>query len=273
MLYFTANPNGEAETIKVTLKPTPRLKNLVIDQDFSQILIKGRQAMGNILTKFPIHRITLKAHGVSTLGGREVWFDEDVRRLNYDGHGKHLGEFLDGELILVVLENGDFYTTDFDTNNHYDDNIRVIEKFDPHKVWTAVLYDESQKGFPYVKRFNFEATNRKQNYLGDNPGNRLLLLSDQYYARFLVTFGGGDAFRGKIEVDADEFIAIKGYKAKGKRLTTYTIKSVKELEPTRFPEPPAAPAPAAEPTEVEDPDADKSQGDILDELTGQMKLF
>ena len=214
MLYFTANPNGEAEVIKVTLKPNPRLKNLTLDQDFSNILIKGRQAMGNILTKFPIHRITLKAHGGSTLGGREVWFDEDVKRLNYDGHGKHLGEFQNDDLILVVLENGDFYTTDFDTNNHYDDNIRVIEKFDPHKVWTAVLYDESQKGYPYVKRFFFEATNRKQNYLGDNPENRLLLLTDQYYARFEVTMGGDDSFRGKIEVDADEFIAIKGYKAK-----------------------------------------------------------
>ena len=256
----------------MTLKPNQRVKNLTFDQDFSTILIKGRQAMGNILTKYSIHRITLKAHGGSTLGGREVWFDEDVKRLNYDGHGKDLGEFFNDDLILVVLDNGDFYTTDFDTNNHYEDNIKLIEKFDPHKIWTAVLIDQSQKGFPYVKRFAFEATSRKQNYLGDNPENRLLLLTDQYYARFEATMGGADAFRGKIEIDADEFIAIKGYKAKGKRLTTYTIKSVKELEPTRFPEPPAPSAPD-EPSEVEDPDDGKSNGDILDELTGQMKLF
>ena len=135
-----------------------------------------------------------------------------------------------------------------------------------------MLYDESQKGFPYVKRFAFEATNRKQNYLGENPANRLLLLTDQYYAHFEVTMGGDDAFRGKMEVDADEFIAIKGYKAKGKRLTTYTIKSVKELEPTRFPEPPAPPI-SEEQIEVETTDEGKSNGDILDELTGQMKLF
>jgi topoisomerase-4 subunit A len=272
MLYFTANPNGEAEIVKATLKPNQHVKNLTIDLDFSQVLIKGRQAMGNILTKFAIHRITLKAHGVSTLGGREVWFDDDVKRLNYDGHGRSLGEFQNDELILVVLDNGDFYTTDFDTNNHYDDNILIMEKFDPHKVWTAVLYDESQKGYPYVKRFNFEATTRKQNYLGDNPGNKLILLTDQYYARFEVTFGGGDAFRGKIEIDADEFIAIKGYKAKGKRLTTFAIKKVKELEPTRFPEKPVEQTIIEQP-EVVDPDAGKSNTDILDELTGQMKLF
>ena len=174
---------------------------------------------------------------------------------------------------MVVLNNGDFYTTDFDTNNHYEDNIKIIEKFDPHKVWTAVLYDESQKGYPYVKRFYFEASNRKQNYLGENPSNKLLLLTDQYYARFEVTFGGGDEFRGKIEVDADEFIAIKGFKAKGKRLTTFAIKRVKELTPLRFPEPPAEANPADEQPENLDPDKDKSNNDILDELTGQMKLF
>lgn len=273
MLYFSANPNGEAEIIKVTLKPNQRVKNLTLDQDFSNILIKGRQAMGNILTKFSIHRITLKAHGGSTLGGREVWFDDDVKRLNYDGHGISLGEFQNDDLILVVLDNGDFYTTDFDTNNHYEDNIKLIEKYDPHKIWTAVLYDESQKGYPYVKRFSFEASNRKQNYLGENPANRLILLTDQYYARFEVAFGGDDEFRGKIEIDADEFIAVKGFKAKGKRLTTFAIKSVTELEPTRFPEPPVeATQPADQPEDL-DPDKDKSNGDILDELTGQMKLF
>ena len=136
-----------------------------------------------------------------------------------------------------------------------------------------MLYDESQKGYPYVKRFSFEASNRKQNYLGENPANRLILLTDQYYARFKVAFGGGDEFRGKIEIDADEFIAVKGFKAKGKRLTTFAIKSVTELEPTRFPEPPVeATQPADQPEDL-DPDKDKSNGDILDELTGQMKLF
>ena len=146
--YFSANPNGEAEIIKVTLKPNPRIRKIIFEEDFSQIGIKGRQAIGNILTRNPVHKITLKQRGGSTLGGRKVWFDRDVLRLNYDGRGEYLGEYQSDELILVVLNNGEFYTTNFDVNNHYEDGIRIMEKFDPNKVWTAVLYDADQQNYP-----------------------------------------------------------------------------------------------------------------------------
>ncbi len=271
--YFSANPNGEAEIIKVTLKPNPRIRKIIFEEDFSQIGIKGRQAIGNILTRNPVHKITLKQRGGSTLGGRKVWFDRDVLRLNYDGRGEYLGEYQSGELILVVLNNGDFYTTNFDVNNHYEDGIRIMEKFDPNKVWTAVLYDADQQNYPYIKRFCFEAGNRKQNYLGDNRNSKLILLTDECYPRLEVVFGEHDSFRDPMVIEADEFIAVKGFKAKGKRLTTYAIDTINELEPTRQPEPqPAADVPEEEPENL-DPDQDKSEGDILDELTGQMKLF
>ena len=271
--YFSANPNGEAEIIKVTLKPNPRIRKIIFEEDFSQIGIKGRQAIGNILTRNPVHKITLKQRGGSTLGGRKVWFDRDVLRLNYDGRGEYLGEYQSDELILVVLNNGEFYTTNFDVNNHYEDGIRIMEKFDPNKVWTAVLYDADQQNYPYIKRFCFESSSRKQNYLGDNRNSKLILLTDECYPRLEVVFGGHDSFRDPMIVEADEFIAVKGFKAKGKRLTTYAIDTVNELEPTRQPEPqPAADEPEEEPENL-DPDQDKSEGDILDELTGQMKLF
>ena len=271
--YFSANPNGEAEIIKVTLKPNPRIRKIIFEEDFSQIGIKGRQAIGNILTRNPVHKITLKQRGGSTLGGRKVWFDRDVLRLNYDGRGEYLGEYQSDELILVVLNNGEFYTTNFDVNNHYEDGIRIMEKFDPNKVWTAVLYDADQQNYPYIKRFCFESSSRKQNYLGDNRNSKLILLTDECYPRLEVVFGGHDSFRDPMIVEANEFIAVKGFKAKGKRLTTYAIDTINELEPTRQPEPqPAAEEPEEEPENL-DPDQDKSEGDILDELTGQMKLF
>ena len=271
--YFSANPNGEAEIIKVTLKPNPRIRKIIFEEDFSQIGIKGRQAIGNILTRNPVHKITLKQRGGSTLGGRKVWFDRDVLRLNYDGRGEYLGEYQSDELILVVLNNGEFYTTNFDVNNHYEDGIRIMEKFDPNKVWTAVLYDADQQNYPYIKRFCFESSSRKQNYLGDNRNSKLILLTDECYPRLEVVFGGHDSFRDPMIVEADEFIAVKGFKAKGKRLTTYAIDTINELEPTRQPEPqPATDEPEEEPENL-DPDQDKSEGDIRDELTGQMKLF
>ena len=273
IMYFSANPNGEAEIIKVTLKPNPRIRKIIFEEDFSRIGIKGRQAIGNMLTRNPVHKITLKQRGGSTLGGRKVWFDRDVLRLNYDGRGEYLGEYQSDELILVVLNNGEFYTTNFDVNNHYEDGIRIMEKFDPNKVWTAVLYDADQQNYPYIKRFCFESSSRKQNYLGDNRNSKLILLTDECYPRLEVVFGGHDSFRDPMIVEADEFIAVKGFKAKGKRLTTYTLDTINELEPTRQPEPqPAADEPEEEPENL-DPDQDKSEGDILDELTGQMKLF
>ena len=273
--YFSANPNGEAEIIKVTLKPNPRVRRIIFERDFSEIGIKSRQAQGVILTRLPVHKIALKQRGGSTLGGRKVWFDRDVLRLNYDGRGEYLGEFQSDDSILVVLNTGEFYTTNFDVSNHYENNVSIVEKFDSNKVWTAALYDADQQNYPYLKRFCFESTSRKQNYLGENKANQLILLTDEYYPRLEVIFGGHDSFRDPMVIDADEFIAVKGFKAKGKRITTYTVETINELEPTRFPEPPAPKEEedTEEETEILDPDHGKSEGDILDEMTGQMKLF
>lgn len=274
VVYFTANPNGEAEVIKITLDPAPKLKKIFFDKDFSEVLIKGRAAKGNLLTKFQVHRIGLKSHGHSTLGGRKVWYDPDVNRLNYDEHGRLLGEFNDGDQILVFLPNGEYYLTNFDANNHFEDNIVRLEKYDADKVWSCVLYDADNQGYPYVKRFLLEASKRKQCYLGENPNSKEILLTDQVYPRILVTYGGADEFRGSEEVDVEQFIAVKGYKAKGKRLTTYQIASITELEPTRLPDPPKEDE--ADETEEEenlDPDAGKSQQQVIDELTGQQTLF
>lgn len=257
--YFTANPNGEAEVIKVTLRPNPRIKKLIFEKDFSTIAIKGRQSMGNLLTKFEVHKIGLKQRGGSTLGGRKVWFDHDVLRLNYDGRGQYLGEFQSDESILIIQNNGDFYTTDFDLNNHYDADIQRIEKYDPEKVWTAVLYDADQQNYPYLKRFTFEATAKKQNYLGENKHSKLILLSEQVFPRIQVVFGGHDDFREPLIVEASDFVGVKSYKAKGKRLTTYTVGNIEELEPTRMPEPEDATEPEAGDDEATNDDDDNGK--------------
>lgn len=276
VVYFTANPNGEAEVIKVTLKPNPRIRKITFEKDFSEIAIKGRQAMGVILSKYDVHKIALKQKGGSTLGGRKVWFDRDVLRLNYDGRGEYLGEFQSEDSILVILNNGEFYTTNFDLSNHYEDNVQIVEKYDPNKVWSAALYDADQQNYPYLKRFCFEAGSRKQNYLGDNKESKLILLTDEYYPRLEVIFGGHDSFREKLIIDADEFIAVKGFKAKGKRISTFNIEAINELEPVRFPEEKQEANEGDDETEeIEnlDPDNGKSEDDIIDEITGQMKLF
>ena len=280
VVYFTANPNGEAEIIKVTLDPAPRLKNIFKEKDFSEVAIKGRSARGVVMTRFNVHRISLKSHGHSTLGGRKVWFDPDVKRLNYDDHGRLLGEFNEGDSILVVLDNGDFYLSNFDVNNHYEDNIKIIEKYDERKVWTAVLFDADQQGYPYLKRFLMEGSKRKQNYVGDNPASRLVCLTDEPYPRFRITFGGNDAYRDPMEVDAEEFIAVKGFKAKGKRLTTWTVDSIEQIESLKRDggdgdddEADGDEAPDAPENENLDPDAGKSQQQVIDEITGQLNLF
>ena len=235
--YFSANPNGEAEVIKVMLKGSPRIKKFSFDKDFSTQTIKGRQSRGNLLTRAEVLRISLKSHGASTLGGREVWFDHDVNRLNYDGRGDYLGEFFTGDLVLVITPEGDFYTTNFDANNHYEHSILRIEKFVPHKVWCAVLFDADQQDFAYVKRFTLEATAKPQSLTGENKNSRLLLLTDTAYPRLQITFGGADEGREPLELDAESFIGAKSYKAKGKRITTLHVEGVEELEPVRFPKP------------------------------------
>ncbi len=278
VLYFSVNPNGEAETVKVILKPKPRQRLLVFEKDFSTIPIKGRGSMGNILTKAEVHKISLKQKGGSTLGGLTVWFDRDVLRLNYDGRGEELGEFQSEDRILVILKNGEFYTTNFELSNHYENNILVIEKFDPTKVWTAVVYDAEQK-HPYIKRFSLEASSRRQSFTGDNPKNELLILSDETYPRFELVFGGADSFRPPVVVDAEEFATLRSFKAKGKRLTTYKLETINELEPAEREIPPKedTPTPEAEnDTSGEQGETDgetDNPSDLIDEITGQMKLF
>jgi topoisomerase-4 subunit A len=235
ILYFSANPNGEAETVKIILKPKLRQKNTVFEKDFSEIMIKGRNSIGNVLTRADIHKISLKQKGSSTLGGRQVWFDRDVLRLNYDGRGESLGEFHADDLILVILTNGEFYTTNYDVSNHYEDNIMIMEKFAENKAWTVALYDADQK-FSYLKRFQIEASNKHQNMLGSNELSSLYLLSDKVYPRIEVEFGGNDDFRSPFVIDVEQFIGVKSVKAKGKRITTFEVSRVTELEPLRFPE-------------------------------------
>ena len=279
VVYFTANPNGEAEVIKVTLDPASKKGNLFIEKDFSEVLIKARTAKGNILTKFNVQRIGLKSHGHSTLGGRKVWFDPDVNRLNYDEHGTFLGEFNEDDSILVVLNNGDFYITNFDANNHYEDNIMIIEKWNPNKVWSLALIDADNNNFYYVKRFCMEATKKHQNFVGENAKNQMLILTDQAYPRLLVTFGGADAYREPLEIDVESFIGVKGFKAKGKRISTWNIHKIEQLEPLRTEENNPLSGNEADNTIEEtseeenlDPDKGKSSQQVRDELTGQLSI-
>lgn len=278
VVYFTANPNGEAEVIKVTLKPQRGLRKIFFDRDFSELMVKGRGARGNLLTRLPIYRIQLKSHGGSTLGGRKVWFDHDVQRLNFDDHGQYLGEFHSEDQVLVVRKNGDFYTTNFDPANHYENDILLVRKFDESQVFTAVLFDATQQGYLYIKRFCFEraVATRPRNFLGESEETKLLVLSEEAFPRVLVTYGGGDAFREPLEVDCAEFVAVKGWGAKGKRVTTLAVDKVEELEPLRRPEPPAEPSEPLEEDvedEVLDLSDDASRTEIEDELTGQQTFL
>ena len=256
IVWFTANPNGEAEILKVVFKPKPRMKSLYTEIDFGKLAIKGRASMGNIVTRNEVQKISLKERGGSTLGGRMVWFDRDVLRLNYDGRGECLGEFYGNDSVLVVLDNGDFYTTNFDLTNHYEPNILLIEKFDADLIWTVALYDADQQGYPYLKRFKMEPSTRKQNFLGENPASRLILYSREAYARIEVRFGGNDAFREPLSIEAADFIGVKSFRAKGKRITTYTVESITEIEPLRHEEP-----------------AEESQTPPEEPTDGQMSLF
>lgn len=275
IMWFSANPNGEAEVLRVTLKPKARLKVLQFDVNFAELDIKGKDALGNLVTKNEVHRISLKEKGMSTLGGRKVWFDRDVLRLNYDGRGDYLGEFQAKDLVLVVLENGEYYTTTFADTNHYEDNIRIIRKFDAGTVWTLALHD-AMLGYPYLKRFKFEPSLKHQRFVGEDSKSTIILLTDTVYPRIGVTFGGADEVRGSIEIDAEEFIGVKSFKAKGKRISTFEIASIEELKPIRMPE--EISASQTEVAEIEDDvemqESDViSQTDVRDELIGQHQLF
>ena len=278
VLYFTATPNGEAEVIKTVLRPSAkkrrRKSGLIFETDFADLLIKGRQARGNILTKEPVFRISLKEEGKSTLGGRDVWFDRDVFRLNYDERGDYLGEFMGDDKLLVVLDDGTVYLSDFSDSNHFERNILVIEQYDPEKVWT-LAYHNSKEGYTYLKRFLLEEDKlRKKDSILTNTDDTLLLLSDEPYARVEVVYEEGPAE----EIEAEDFIAVKGVRAKGKRISTATVTEVRELEPLRRPEdeegddePDEEDAPDGEETSDVD-DRAEEEAQVIEEVTRQQRL-
>lgn len=237
LLYFSANPNGEAEVVKVVLRPQPnsRKKKLVFEKDFAEILIKGRTAQGNLLTRGNVFKITLKEQGGSTLGGRKVWFDWDIFRLNYDDRGEYLGEFKADDKVLVIRENGECYLTDFSETIHFERDIDTLEKYDSRKVWTLVYHDK-EVDYTYIKRFPIDPDIKRELMSGD-VANQLLLLTDEDYPRIKITFGGEDEHRLPVEIDAEEFIGEKSIRAKGKRISNYRVKEVEELEPLRFAQP------------------------------------
>lgn len=230
ILYFTANPNGEAEIVRIILRPRPRLKSLDMDCDFGELAIKGRDAMGNILTRFAIHKIMLKEKGSSTLGGNKIWLDETVNRLNIDGKGQFLGEFRNGDRLLVVTKSGMYRLCNFELSNHFEDDLQFVEKYDSSKVFTAIYYDGEQK-FYYLKRFQFEATDKLTSFTAEENDSRLVVISGEQRPRFKIKFGKAHKTRPVEVVVADEFITVKGCKARGKRLTTYEVGTITEIEP------------------------------------------
>ncbi|HPA69424.1 MAG: DNA gyrase/topoisomerase IV subunit A [Bacteroidales bacterium] len=265
ILYLSANPNGEAEVIRVYHKPRARLKKVTFDFDFGELAIKGRGSMGNILTRNAVHKITLKEKGLSTLGGRKLWFDDAVMRLNADGRGKFLGEFASDEVLLVVTRGGWYRTSGTDLSSHFEDDILLLEKYRESKIFSAVYWDEEQQ-FYYVKRFAFEETERLQCFISDSEGSRLVSLTEVEYPRFEIKFGGKNEGRRQEIIEVAEFIGVKSFRAKGKRLTNYSVAGIRELEPVVRSE--AAPAPR----EPEEDTVDKSPQAHMPDDPAQMKL-
>ncbi len=231
VVYFSANPNGEAEVLKIILKPKPRIKKLVFEVDLGELAIKGRQSMGNILSKYEVHKINLKEKGISTLGGRKIWFDEDVLRLNADNRGKYLGEFSGEDQILVLYKNGEYQLYNYDLSNHFEDDILSIEKYDSGKVMSVVYYDAEQEYY-YVKRFEIEEVEGKSfRFIGEHQRNKLVSVTWVRYPRLELEFGGKNSERENEIIELDEFIGVKSWKAKGKRLSNYHVENIIELEP------------------------------------------
>lgn len=230
IVYFSANPNGEAEVIKVHHKPRARLKKLVFEFDFGQLAIKGKSSMGNILSRNPVHKISLKEKGLSTLGGRKIWFDDAVYRLNVDGRGTFLGEFSADDKIQVITRDGFFRITGFDLSNHFEENILLIEKFRPGKVYSVIYWDQELQ-FYYLKRFTIEESERPLCFISEFPGSRLVSITEVEYPRFEIHFGGKHKTRETEIIEVAGFIGVKSYKAKGKRLTSYMVDNIQEIEP------------------------------------------
>ena len=236
ILWFTVNHNGEAETVKIYYRQRAKLKKLIDEYDFSQLLIKGRASRGNLVSKNAIQKIQLKSKGISTIGGKDIWFDEDIQRLNEDGRGLHLGQFNTGDHILVICKDGTYYTTSFDLSNRYQGDILKIEKLDTGKTYTALYYDKAVTSF-YVKRFSFEVSdNTSVSFISEAKGSYLVEVSDDKHPQFEITFGGKHEHREAELVDAEEFIGKKGIQAKGKRVSAMDVKAVKFVEPLHKPE-------------------------------------
>ena len=236
ILWFTVNHNGEAETVKIYFRQRAKLKKLIDEYDFSQLMIKGKTSRGNLVSKNPIQKIVLKSKGISTIGGKDIWFDEDIQRLNEDGRGLHLGQFNDGDHILAIFRDGSYYTTTFDLSNRYQGDLLKIEKLDPNKVYTALYYDKGVAAF-YVKRFSFDVSDNTQvSFISDSKGSYLVAISDDKHPQIEVTFGGRHEHRDPENIDAEEFIAKKGLQAKGKKTSALDVRSVKFIEPLHKPE-------------------------------------
>ena len=236
ILWFTVNHNGEAETVKIYFRQRAKLKKLIDEYDFSELLIKGKASRGNLVSKNPIQKIVLKSKGVSTIGGKDIWFDEDIQRLNEDGRGLHLGQFNTGDHVLAICKDGTYYTTTFDLSSRYQGDLLKIEKLDMNKTYTALYYDKSVEAF-YIKRFSFDVSdNTPVSFISDSKGSYLVAISDDKHPQVEVLFGGRHEHREPERIDAEEFIAKKGLQAKGKKTSQYDVKEVKFIEPLHKPE-------------------------------------
>lgn len=236
ILWFTVNHNGEAESVRIYLRPRPKLKKTQFEYDFSTLAIKGKASRGNLVSKNPIARIQLKSKGVSTIGGKDIWYDADIQKLNDEQRGQYLGEFGPEDKVLAIFKDGTFYTTSFDVSNRYQGEVIKVEKFDPNKTYTALYYDAAAKAF-YVKRFSFVLSdNTPLSFIAPGTKSYLVALSEDRHPQFQVIFGGKYEHRDPENIDAEEYIAKKGYSAKGKKCHQYDLKEVKFIEPLHKPE-------------------------------------
>ncbi len=237
ILHLTINPNGEGEIVKVFLKPKPKLKKLVFEVDFANLAIKGRNSMGNIITRNEIHKVVLKEKGTSTLGGINVWFDDATKRLNNDGRGILLGEFNGDDKIIAFFSSGYYRLSNYDLENHYEDDLLLLQKYSPQLIYTAVSFDAEQDAW-YLKRFNPEPSFKPSSFIGESEGSKLSILTYDYKPLLEVKFGGKHKNKETLLLSADEFIGVKSYKARGKRISPYEISSFKWLEPLEKDYPP-----------------------------------
>ena len=235
VIYMTVNPNGEAEVLKVYFKPRPRLKRAIVDLDFSTLAIKGRQSQGNLFSRYGIHKIVMKERGTSTLGGQNIYFDEDIMRLNSDGRGRLLGEFSGDDRIIVMTAKNLYYTTGFDLGHHFPEDMISVEKFDAGRVYSVVYFDKVA-GYFYLKRFNAEAGDKTQYFLDEEGTMKLIAISTDERPRLEITYKGAQASRPADVVTVADFIGIKSHRAKGKRLSTYDIDTLTFVEPEEVPE-------------------------------------